>query len=311
MRWHRRGIDRSHHLRRRLAHYVALHGFEIGDYSQGDPVVRLYNKSRLKVGKYCSIAAGVTFILGGRHRTDTVTTHMLQLPESAQGPPQGDIVIGSDVWIAANALVLSGVTIGDGAVIGAGAVVIADVPPYCFAFGNPARIVGKRFPDDLVAELMSLRWWDLGRAQIETLRPLLLGTDIGLFIAECRKLKGLPPSERTPVTDAPAVASAAVEIPVKRIGVLAGDPTEGEIRQWCAGFFAKELKVPPAQIDPEVKFTRLGIDSTTSIIFTIDLADWLGVELAPDIMSDYPTIAELARHLAQRSAGRRLERRAG
>jgi acyl carrier protein len=69
--------------------------------------------------------------------------------------------------------------------------------------------------------------------------------------------------------------------------------------------------VPPSQIDPAVKFARLGIDSTTSIIFTIDLADWLGVELPPDIMFDYPTIADLARHLAQQSASRRRERRAG
>jgi acyl carrier protein len=96
-----------------------------------------------------------------------------------------------------------------------------------------------------------------------------------------------------------------------RIGMLAGDPTEIEIRQWCTGFLAKELKVPPSQIDPAVKFARLGIDSTTSIIFTIDLADWLGVELPPDIMFDYPTIADLARHLAQQSASRRRERRAG
>jgi acetyltransferase-like isoleucine patch superfamily enzyme/acyl carrier protein len=310
MRWSRRGVDRCHHLRRRLAHYVATHGFEIGDYSQGEPIIKLYNKSRLKVGKYCSIAAGVTFVLGGRHRTDTVTTHMLQLPESAFGPPQGDIVIGSDVWIAAGALILSGVTIGDGAVVGAGSVVINDVPPYGFVFGNPARIVGKRFSDDLVAELLSLRWWDLDRAQIETLRPFLLGTNIELFIEQCRKLKGLPPSERKTVTDARAAASHPLDIAGRRIAALGGDPTEVEIRQWCAGFLAKELKVPPSQINPGIKFTRLGIDSTTAVIFSIELADWLGVELPPNIMFDYPTIADLARHVAQQSAGRRRERRA-
>ena len=37
MRWYGRGIDRSHELRRRLAFYVAQHGFEIGDYSVGLP----------------------------------------------------------------------------------------------------------------------------------------------------------------------------------------------------------------------------------------------------------------------------------
>jgi acetyltransferase-like isoleucine patch superfamily enzyme/acyl carrier protein len=311
MRWCRRGIDPSHHLRRRLAYYVAMHGFEIGDYSQGEPIIKLYDQSRLRVGKYSSIAAGVTFVLGGRHRTDAVTTHLMQLPASERGPPQGDIVIGSDVWIAANALILSGVTIGDGAVIGAGSVVVNDVPPYGMVLGNPARIFGKRFSDDLAAELVGLRWWDLERRQIETLRPLLQGTDVELLIDECRKLKGLPPREKKVVANARAVPPAAPDVPAKRIGMLAGDPTEIEIRQWCIGFLAKELRVPPAQIDPAVKFARLGIDSTTTVVFTIDLADWLGVELAPDIMFDYPTIADLARHLAEQSARRRRERRAG
>jgi chloramphenicol O-acetyltransferase type B len=310
MRWYRMGIDRSHQLRRRLAHYVALHDFEIGDYSQGEPIIKLYNKSRLLVGKYSSIAAGATFVLGGRHRTDAVTTHLMQLPASQPGPPQGDIVIGSDVWIAANALILSGVTIGDGAVIGAGSVVVNDVPPYGMVLGNPARIFGKRFSDDLAAELLSLRWWDLERRQIETLRPLLQGTDVELFIDECRKLKSLPPREKRAVADTRAVPPAVPDAPAKRIGMLTGDPTEIEIRRWCTAFLAKELKVPAAQIDPAVKFARLGIDSTTSIILTIDLADWLGVELAPDIMIDYPTIADLAHHLAEQCASRRHERRA-
>jgi acyl carrier protein len=271
----------------------------------------MYCRSRLKVGKYCSIAAGVTFILGGRHPTDAVTTHLLQLPPNALGPPQGDIVIGSDVWIAANALILSGVTIGDGAVVGAGSVVINDVPPYGFVLGNPARSFGKRFADDLVAELLSLRWWDLDREQIETLRPLLQGTDIELFIAECRKLKGLPPAEKKTLTHRSGVDSAALDPAVKRLAVPGGDRTEVEIREWCTRFLAKELKVPPSRVDPATKFTRLGIDSTTSVIFTIDLAEWLGVELPSNIMFDYPTLNDLARHLTQHSTGRRPERRAG
>jgi acetyltransferase-like isoleucine patch superfamily enzyme len=60
-------------------------------------------------------------------------------------PPAGceprAVRIGNDVWIGMRAVILAGVTIGDGAVIGAGAVVKQDVPPYCTASGNPARIV--------------------------------------------------------------------------------------------------------------------------------------------------------------------------
>ena len=54
---------------------------------------------------------------------------------------KGDIVVGNDVWIAANAVVLGGVTIGDGAVIGAGSVVLRPVPAGATAIGIPAAVV--------------------------------------------------------------------------------------------------------------------------------------------------------------------------
>ena len=43
--------------------------------------------------------------------------------------------------IGANATVVCGTTIGRYAFIGAGAVVTRDIPPYCLAVGNPARVV--------------------------------------------------------------------------------------------------------------------------------------------------------------------------
>lgn len=54
------------------------------------------------------------------------------------------VVIGSNVWCGAGAVVLAGVTIGDGAVIGANAVVINDVPSMAIMVGNPAQFVRDR-----------------------------------------------------------------------------------------------------------------------------------------------------------------------
>jgi maltose O-acetyltransferase len=51
------------------------------------------------------------------------------------------VTIGSDVWVAAGALVLPGVTIGSRTVIGAGSVVTRDVPDNVFAAGNPCRVI--------------------------------------------------------------------------------------------------------------------------------------------------------------------------
>lgn len=54
---------------------------------------------------------------------------------------KGPVRIGDNVWIGDKATILPGVTIGDGVVIAANAVVTKDVPSYCVAAGNPAKIV--------------------------------------------------------------------------------------------------------------------------------------------------------------------------
>lgn len=55
-----------------------------------------------------------------------------------------DIVIGTDCWIGARAILTAGIRIGDGAVIGAGSVVTKDVPAGAIAVGVPARVVRMR-----------------------------------------------------------------------------------------------------------------------------------------------------------------------
>jgi len=56
--------------------------------------------------------------------------------------------IGSDVWIGFGAIILSGVSIGESSVIGAGAIVTKDIPANSIAVGNPARVIGERFPTE-------------------------------------------------------------------------------------------------------------------------------------------------------------------
>ncbi len=63
---------------------------------------------------------------------------------SSQKNSAEKVVIGDDVWIAANATVLKGSKIGNGAVIGAKALVKGDIPENAIAVGIPAKILKYR-----------------------------------------------------------------------------------------------------------------------------------------------------------------------
>lgn len=125
---------------------------------------------RLIIGRFCAIARGIEFIMNGaNHRMNSATTYPFNImgggwetfaPELKDLPFKGDTVVGNDVWIGQHVTVLPGVHIGDGAIIGANSVVAKDIPPYCIAAGDPCRIIRKRFDDELIQYLLTLKWWD-------------------------------------------------------------------------------------------------------------------------------------------------------
>ena len=61
----------------------------------------------------------------------------IRRPLSTKGP----VIIEKNVWIGRQTTVLSGVTIGEGSIIGANSVVNKDIPAYCVAAGNPAKVI--------------------------------------------------------------------------------------------------------------------------------------------------------------------------
>jgi len=155
---------------------VKLGVLEIDDYSYGK-INALYwdTKTKLNIGKFVSIADGVTFILGGNHRLDWITTYpfpifasKLDFGVDIEGHPstKGDITIGHDVWIGQNATILSGVTVGNGAVIGAASVVAKDIPNYAICVGNPSRIIGYRFDAETISKLEKIAWWNWDETKI-------------------------------------------------------------------------------------------------------------------------------------------------
>lgn len=121
-----------------------------------------------KIGNFCSIA-GNCHIGGGIHPMDTVSTSPVFLrgrnflgKNFAQIPyaPSETVEIGHDVWIGENAYIKAGVKIGTGAVIGAHAVVTRDVEPYSVVAGVPAKVLRKRFDDEVISRLLETQWWE-------------------------------------------------------------------------------------------------------------------------------------------------------
>ena len=119
---------------------------------------------KLIIGNCVSIAGDVTFILGGNHYLDRISTYAIAAEafgdagvfrdEKYLEQTNGPITIKDDVWIGTGATIMSGITINQGAVVAACSVVTKDVPPYSVVGGNPAKIIKKRFDDAVIDELM-------------------------------------------------------------------------------------------------------------------------------------------------------------
>ncbi|MGY1736949.1 CatB-related O-acetyltransferase [Geodermatophilus sp. SYSU D00684] len=163
-----------------------------GTYAGARTVVQTFTPHDLvELGGYCSIADDVRIVLpGGRlqdeqgtdlrldlrglHRPETASTFPIGIlvPDEPydQAPPGATgerLVVGDDVWIGYGATLLGDVTVGTGAVVGARALVTADVAPYTVVGGVPARVIRKRFEDDVAARLLRVAWWDWPQVAVE------------------------------------------------------------------------------------------------------------------------------------------------
>ena len=165
---------------------------ELGRYSYiGDNSVILG-----KVGRYTSIANRV-HVISGRHplKPPFVSTHpAFYAIHSAVGNTyveeqlfeehifvnnDNDLkgnypsVIGNDCWIGEGASIIGGLTISDGAVVLANATVTKDVPPYAIVGGVPAQIIGYRYDEDTIKQLLEKQWWSRNESEIKEKASLL------------------------------------------------------------------------------------------------------------------------------------------
>ncbi len=149
-----------------LDHGVYLHacpgGITIGDESMvmKNAILHVYNFRNLPhshitigrrslIGESCILRGQGGITIGDDVYLGTLVQilavnhvfHDTTRPISMQGITAQGISIGDGSWIGSGAIILDGVRIGRNVVVGAGAVVTRDIPDYCIAVGNPARVI--------------------------------------------------------------------------------------------------------------------------------------------------------------------------
>nr|WP_315152564.1 CatB-related O-acetyltransferase [uncultured Flavobacterium sp.] len=158
----------------------------IGKYTYGFESTQIYSWGEevdIKIGRFCSIGAGLKLFCGGNHSTSFVSSYPFGSVYSdylnivADRPivfTNGNINIGNDVWIGRDVTIMSGISIGDGSVIAANSHVVKDVEPYAIYGGNPAKIIRYRFSNEIIEMLLEIQWWNYEDHIIEKIHHILL-----------------------------------------------------------------------------------------------------------------------------------------
>jgi acetyltransferase-like isoleucine patch superfamily enzyme len=161
----------------------------IGNYTYGKPRILFdWWENKLIIWKYCSIGEWTKVFLGWNHRYDWVSTYPFHQVENISWYEQSaiqwnwNVVIWNDVRIWMNVTILSWITIGDGAVIGYGSLITRDVEAYSIVWGCPAKLIKKRFSDEIIRDLLELQWWNIDHWLIQKHIPFLLSNNIQDFI---------------------------------------------------------------------------------------------------------------------------------
>ena len=180
--------------------YYHGHSFEdrVMYLDAADNHLEAHEIDQLIIGRFCSIASGVKFMMGGTqgHNYNWIATYPLDFLDddfnsyqnvSPKGHKlKGDTVIWNDVWIGAEAMIMPGIKIADGAIVGARALVTKNIGAYEIWGGNPARLLKKRFSDADIEKLLEIAWWNWDLEKIKKNLPFIRSSDVEVLWKICQ-----------------------------------------------------------------------------------------------------------------------------
>jgi len=156
------------------------------------PSTRLSSRIHgIKIGSFTSIASNV-IIQEDYHNKNRITSYFISknvFKESLSNDimSKGPIIIEEDVWIGSNVVILSGVRIGRGSVIGAGSIVTKSIPRYSIVGGNPAKVLKKRFSDEVIEVLEKSRWWEKEIEELLKIKKIFLLDCVNIDIEQLKE----------------------------------------------------------------------------------------------------------------------------
>lgn len=116
--------------------YSNLQEIQIGDNFHATRNFTIQCAQKVVNGRDVLVASNV-FIIDYNHGLNPLTMSYLE------NPLIRGVFVDDGVWIGNDVIVLPNVHIGKKSIIGAGSVVTKDIPEYCIAVGNPAKVVKK------------------------------------------------------------------------------------------------------------------------------------------------------------------------
>jgi acetyltransferase-like isoleucine patch superfamily enzyme len=145
-----------------LSNFINLYGCFIGDYTKIGAFVEIQKNAT--IGKNCKISSHTFICEGVTIEDDVFVGHnvtfindryprainghgTLQTEEDWRVEP---ILVKNGGSIGSGSTILCNVTIGENAMIGAGSLVTTDVAPNTIVAGNPARVLRRTGPSDLI-----------------------------------------------------------------------------------------------------------------------------------------------------------------
>lgn len=100
-------------------HAVGFDNISVGDWSYGPlRIITSAPNPSVRIGRFCSIAEGVSFVTCDEHPLDRPSTFPFRVRVLSESGPEtfgkGGITVDDDVWIGYGATILDGVHIGRG-----------------------------------------------------------------------------------------------------------------------------------------------------------------------------------------------------